>query len=91
MKNFLKFCQQIVFSDYYRSSFSSCRLLFQVVKGKAEVTVKIADLQSKLKNLTLEDLAETQSKFYIAVTVTDILSKAINNKLLCLLCYFNVK
>ncbi|KAI7806480.1 putative complement C4 [Triplophysa rosa] len=45
-----------------------------VKKGKAEVAVKSSDLKSKLKNLTLEDLAETQSQFYIAVTVTDILS-----------------
>ncbi|XP_052000318.1 complement C4-like [Xyrauchen texanus] len=45
-----------------------------VQKGHAEVTVKVSDLNQKLKDLTLNTLAATKAHFYIAVTVTDILS-----------------
>uniref|UniRef100_A0A8C1YE60 Complement 4B (Chido blood group) n=1 Tax=Cyprinus carpio TaxID=7962 RepID=A0A8C1YE60_CYPCA len=41
--------------------------------GHAKITVKISDLSQKL-NSSLEELAATQAQFYIAVTVTDILS-----------------
>uniref|UniRef100_A0A673NBC1 Complement C4-like n=1 Tax=Sinocyclocheilus rhinocerous TaxID=307959 RepID=A0A673NBC1_9TELE len=41
--------------------------------GHAEITVKMSDLSQKL-NSTLEELEATQAQFYIAVTVTDILS-----------------
>ncbi|KAK9960652.1 hypothetical protein ABG768_008497 [Culter alburnus] len=44
-----------------------------VKRGHAEITVKISDIIQKL-NSTLEDLAVTRAQFYIAVTVTDILS-----------------
>ncbi|XP_052002681.1 complement C4-like [Xyrauchen texanus] len=45
-----------------------------VKTGYAEVTMKVSDLNEKLKNLTLESLAAAQAHFYMAVTVTDILS-----------------
>ncbi|XP_067305139.1 complement C4-B [Pseudorasbora parva] len=44
-----------------------------VKRGIAEITVNISDINQKL-NSTLNDLAVTQAQFYIAVTVTDILS-----------------
>uniref|UniRef100_A0A8C1U1I6 Complement 4B (Chido blood group) n=1 Tax=Cyprinus carpio TaxID=7962 RepID=A0A8C1U1I6_CYPCA len=44
-----------------------------VKRGHAKITVKISDLSQKL-NSSLEELAATQAQFYIAVTVTDILS-----------------
>lgn len=50
---------------------------FQVRNGKAEITLKIADLQEKVARLTLEDMALSGVRFYIAATVTDTLSKHI--------------
>jgi len=44
-----------------------------VKRGRAGITVKISDINQKL-NSTLDDLAATKTHFYIAVTVTDILS-----------------
>ncbi|XP_058603327.1 complement C4-B isoform X1 [Onychostoma macrolepis] len=44
-----------------------------VKEGHAEITVNISDLSQKL-NSTLEELVATRAQFYIAVTVTDILS-----------------
>uniref|UniRef100_A0A672KKA6 Complement C4-like n=1 Tax=Sinocyclocheilus grahami TaxID=75366 RepID=A0A672KKA6_SINGR len=44
-----------------------------VKEGHAEISVKMSDLSQKL-NSTLEELEATQAQFYIAVTVTDILS-----------------
>ncbi len=44
--------------------------------GHAEITIQISDLSQKL-NSALEELAATQTQFYIAVTVTDILSNHI--------------
>ncbi|XP_050986493.1 complement C4-B [Labeo rohita] len=44
-----------------------------VKKGHAEITVEISDLKQKLSS-TLEELAATRAQFYIAVSVTDILS-----------------
>ncbi|KAK7157442.1 hypothetical protein R3I93_008812 [Phoxinus phoxinus] len=44
-----------------------------VKRGHAEITVKISDINQKL-NSTLDDLAAARAQFYIAVTVTDILS-----------------
>ncbi|XP_039530527.1 complement C4-B [Pimephales promelas] len=44
-----------------------------VKRGRAGITVKISDINQKL-NSTLDDLAATKTQFYIAVTVTDILS-----------------
>ncbi|XP_048008850.1 complement C4-B-like isoform X9 [Megalobrama amblycephala] len=41
--------------------------------GQAEITVQISEIKQKLHS-TLEKLAATQTRFYIAVTVTDILS-----------------
>lgn len=49
------------------------------------MTVKISDLSQKL-NSALEELAATQAQFYIAVTVTDILSNHILR-----LCFIEVK
>ncbi|KAK2903268.1 hypothetical protein Q8A67_007981 [Cirrhinus molitorella] len=44
-----------------------------VKQGNADVTVKISDLREKLSS-ALDELAATRAQFYIAVTVTDILS-----------------
>ncbi|XP_062848634.1 complement C4-B [Trichomycterus rosablanca] len=45
-----------------------------VRNGEAEITVKISDLQQKLKPEILQQLAEEGAQFYIATTVTDTLS-----------------
>ncbi|XP_065117363.1 complement C4-A-like [Paramisgurnus dabryanus] len=54
--------------------FKGMEKIGSIQKGQAEVELNISDLKSKLKQLRLEDLAETRAQFYIAVTVTDILS-----------------
>lgn len=41
--------------------------------GRAEIKVKISEIKQLLDS-TLENLAVIQAQFYIAVTVTDILS-----------------
>ncbi|TSK34711.1 Complement C4 [Bagarius yarrelli] len=42
--------------------------------GEAEISLKITDIQEKLKPLKLEDAVQDGMRFYIAVTVTDTLS-----------------
>ncbi|XP_073728066.1 complement C4-B isoform X2 [Misgurnus anguillicaudatus] len=54
--------------------FKGMEKIGSIQKGQAKVELNISELKSKLKQLTLEDLAENRAQFYIAVTVTDILS-----------------